>query len=300
MRRTMPLRHAAGHLPSHHSVHGHPLPSSCMAAPSTMSSTPTPTPTSSTPTPSVPLEPAPEHPLQNAWTWWEHRRGGGGQEYGTNMKRIGEFSTVEGFWRFYNHLPPPSHLFGGEEMSGVKRSDHDREIEGISLFKRGVRPEWEDPKNMYGGEFSLKRAMTMAQLDQFWEDLVLGAIGETVDPTDVMCGVRVVDRSQKGKPTYRFEVWFECSKEQRPAIVDQIEQNIIVAVNSQIRLDYKPHATALAVGLGGGGGGGGGAPSSGAAPPQMLGGFARGGGSGGGQRGGGSGGGSRGDNHRRF
>jgi len=54
-----------------------------------------------------------EHPSQNAWIFWFNRRvqGARSQEnYAKNIKRVGGFNTIEGFWSFYNHLIRPNDL----------------------------------------------------------------------------------------------------------------------------------------------------------------------------------------------
>jgi hypothetical protein len=190
---------------------------------------------------------APEHPLQNEWSVWEHRKATAAGDYGSNMTKMCSFNTVEGFWRFLNFTPCPSDMFTTDQGS---TKFNDRDVEGISVFKKEVRPEWEDPKNMHGGEFFIRKTLSVAQLDQWWEDLLLGIIGETVDPTEVITGVRVVDKSTKGKVLYRLEVWFECNAENDPQLVEQIKENISAALNISLKLDYRPHSNAM----GGGGG----------------------------------------------
>ena len=50
--------------------------------------------------------------------------------------------------------------------------------------------------------------MTVDALDTYWENLVLGLIGETIDEQDEICGCRVVDKSKKGVRTmFRLEIW---------------------------------------------------------------------------------------------
>ena len=43
------------------------------------------------------------------------------------------------------------------------------------------RPEWEDSANAAGGEWSCRDRFRLHNLDTFWENLVLGLIGETID-----------------------------------------------------------------------------------------------------------------------
>lgn len=75
------------------------------------------------------------------------------------------------------------------------------------LFKKGIRPEWEDPQNKHGGKwyyhFRDKRA---APIDNLWLHVMLAAIGETLerDPSDgEVMGVVVNVR----KGFYRIGLW---------------------------------------------------------------------------------------------
>lgn len=73
------------------------------------------------------------------------------------MRVVCEFSTVEEFWKVWHNVPRPSELFfDGEsrkEINGVQ-------IEALSVFKKGIVPEWEDACNRYGSQvFSLKEAI---------------------------------------------------------------------------------------------------------------------------------------------
>jgi hypothetical protein len=81
----------------------------------------------------------------------------------------------------------------------------DRVIESFSLFKKGIVPAWEDPVNAKGSEYFL-RLTNHSLMDSYWENLVLGLVGETVDSGDEVCGVRVVDKSRAGTQ-YRIELW---------------------------------------------------------------------------------------------
>jgi len=119
---------------------------------------------------------------------------------------------------------------------GTRRS---QEVEAISLFRKGIRPEWEDMRNMHGGELFIRKQMNIAQLDQWWEGLVLGAIGETLDPADTLCGVRIADKSSKGKIMYRVEIWFSCSEKSDPALVEKIRENTLSAMQAQVKLEYR-------------------------------------------------------------
>ena len=84
----------------------------------------------------------------------------------------------------------------------------DREVEGYSLFKTGIRPEWEDEANKYGGEIFCRKTFKPRDFDEIYETLLLGLIEETIYPEDEVCGCRIVDKNKGGRPAYRVEVWF--------------------------------------------------------------------------------------------
>ena len=109
-------------------------------------------------------------------------------------------------------------------------------IDAIMIFKDGVRPEWEDPLNASGGHFQahlsaqlhrpsevqLKPNVGGAQIDEYWNNIVLGMVGGTIDPYDMITGVRLVDKLSGAKALLdrrenrldqaagllRIELWF--------------------------------------------------------------------------------------------
>ena len=126
------------------------------------------------------------------------------------MREVCEFKTIEEFWLNWTHLPRPSEVF---TAGGQTKEVEGRIIDGYSIFKKGIRPEWEDKNNAEGGEFSVRKYMQPELLDAFWENMVLGLIGETIEDADEICGCRVADKSGKGKtksgPMYLLELWIK-------------------------------------------------------------------------------------------
>lgn len=104
-------------------------------------------------------------------------------------------------------MPRPSEVF----YDGQTRKEilpDGRTIDAFSLFKKGIKPAWEDPANKSGGELLCRKTMSVDALDTYWENLVLGLIGETIDEQDEICGCRVVDKSKKGnRMMFRLEIW---------------------------------------------------------------------------------------------
>jgi len=128
-------------------------------------------------------------------------------------REVCEFSTVEEFWKYWSFIPRPSEvLYDGKQHKVVDG----RTIDAFSVFKKGIRPEWEDPLNRTGAEFTWRKTMTPEALDAYWENLVLGLIGETIDADDDVCGCRVVDKSKKGtsRTMFRLELWVKSGNQE--------------------------------------------------------------------------------------
>eukprot|EP00953_Heterococcus_sp_UTEX-ZZ885_P008206 4924-Heterococcus_DN1.PRE.1 len=76
------------------------------------------------------------HPLQNTWSIWEHEASKNSSDWGSNMSDLGNFNTVEDFWRYYNNIPKPSQVFFDGKS---KKRVGDRQIESFSIFKKGIK-----------------------------------------------------------------------------------------------------------------------------------------------------------------
>eukprot|EP01038_Epipyxis_sp_PR26KG_P012301 gene12301-16497_t len=143
------------------------------------------------------------HQLQNTWVIYEFKQSDEGS-YGVNFKSICEFNSVEEFWKFWLFIPKPSEVFN--EING-KRAEPFKNIKSFGLFKKGISPAWEDPANAQGSELVAVSKCLPEQTDGFWENLVLGLIGETIDEGEEICGCRIVDQKGKNKGFKKIELW---------------------------------------------------------------------------------------------
>jgi len=133
-----------------------------------------------------------------------------GRDYSNLLREICDFSTVEEFWQYWMFIPKPSEVFGDGR---TKIYVEGRIIKAFGLFKKGIQPAWEDPANKHGCELVATKAFAPEVLDIFWENLVMGLIGETVDEGDEICGCRIVNQTRKERPTYKIELWLRSSDE---------------------------------------------------------------------------------------
>ena len=96
--------------------------------------------------------------LQTSWTLYDHEKSTN-TDYDKSTRKIGSFDNIIDFWTFFNTVPGPSSLFFQKETGKPYYifNEKKREIASISLFRTGVEPKWEDPKNIKGSEISLRK-----------------------------------------------------------------------------------------------------------------------------------------------
>ena len=170
-----------------------------------------------------------EHRIQNEYTFWYHRRRGDKKnvDYNESTKQVETFGTVEQFWAVYDHIVRPNDF-------KVTTDYH--------LFKKGIKPTWEDPANNSGGKWMVRLKKGLAS--RYWEELVLAIIGEQFDVGQEICGAVVSVRNSEDI----ISVWNKNSdnKEATNKIRDQMRR--ILKLPSFISVEYKKHVDAKADG----------------------------------------------------
>lgn len=160
------------------------------------------------------------HPLHNKWVFWEQSSNPNQKTYGSGDREIFEFETVEDFWKYWSFVPKPSEVFTDTTQ---KKEIEGRVIGSFCVFKKGIKPEWEDPANRLGSEYFCRTIKSLEIADLIWENLVLGLIGETIDEENYICGCRIVN-----KPGNRFntkvELWLSTRQTE---VTDRIKVRLL-------------------------------------------------------------------------
>ncbi|KAK5050985.1 hypothetical protein LTR84_003544 [Exophiala bonariae] len=133
-----------------------------------------------------------KHPLLNTWSlWFTKPPSSKGDNWNDLLKEVISFDSVEEFWGVYNNITACSDL-------GLKSDYH--------LFKKGVRPEWEDPQNKHGGKWSYSfKDKKLINIDELWLHTQLAAIGETLEDEGDQEIMGVVVNVRKG--FFRVGLW---------------------------------------------------------------------------------------------
>jgi translation initiation factor 4E len=149
-----------------------------------------------------------------AWTLWEKPVSSSNDQdhYSTATRCLSRITNVEEFWKYWLCVPQPSELLEGKHFVRDNGDGVLTQIDTLMLFKEGVRPEWEDPQNAHGGHYQYvfkPNSVHPPQLDEYWNNIVMGLVGGTIEPADMITGVRLLDKSTSGRNAcIRIEVWF--------------------------------------------------------------------------------------------
>eukprot|EP00442_Polarella_glacialis_P028573 CAMPEP_0115060936 /NCGR_PEP_ID=MMETSP0227-20121206/7729_1 /TAXON_ID=89957 /ORGANISM="Polarella glacialis, Strain CCMP 1383" /LENGTH=223 /DNA_ID=CAMNT_0002446183 /DNA_START=115 /DNA_END=783 /DNA_ORIENTATION=- len=166
--------------------------------------------------------------LRHTWTIWEQiaQTQRDNSQYSDQTNRVASFSTVKGFWKYWNHLPQPSMLLDGKKFVRVT-PDNKNVVDALMLFREGIKPEWEDTANAAGGhfQFQLKATLGGGAIDEYWNNIVLGMIGGSIEPADMITGVRLLDKLTNKRAAFiRIEVWFSNFNDTEK--VDLLQQSL--------------------------------------------------------------------------
>jgi translation initiation factor 4E len=118
-------------------------------------------------------------PFATRWCLWELRPvvEGSPADLDASVHYLGSFGTLDEFWAIWSRLPRISDLFSdGSSVfrKGVIHEDNDtasvdalREskpavlVDGYAMFREGVKPLWEDTRNIRGGEWSCRKGAAL-------------------------------------------------------------------------------------------------------------------------------------------
>lgn len=114
----------------------------------------------------------PTHPLKHSWVVWYRSPGSKFQDYEKSTQKIATFGTVEEFWAVYSHLKRPNTL---------------PHVSDYHVFKKGIKPMWEDEENKQGGKWILRLKKGVST--RYWEDLLLAIVGDQfAEAGNDLCG----------------------------------------------------------------------------------------------------------------
>jgi len=167
--------------------------------------------------------------LKYTWLLWEQvvQDQGRGGNFNDAIRKVTHFSTVQEFWAIWNGIPQPSELIDSKRLVREQASGKSVAIDALMIFRNGISPEWEDPMNNAGGHFQVQLRPNIGggQIDEFWNNIVLGMIGGTIQPAEMITGVRLVDKLSGSKAVHaiRIELWY--TKHSNESVLATLKRN---------------------------------------------------------------------------
>lgn len=157
------------------------------------------------------------------------------------MKKVYSWSDIGTFWKVFNNIPDPAALH--PERTGMN----------CAIFRDGIRPLWEESRNVNGGKWVICLPSTdPAAVSCIWRDIVLYTIGETL-PGTAPNGVTFIVRF-KG---FRISVWLPQSpllqtvaeiRNQGSFLRGIVHEYGFIEPNAKITIEYKEHQSAISTG----------------------------------------------------
>ena len=99
-------------------------------------------------------------PFQHAWTFYHDKHSEDSNYEGRLTVLLENIITIKPFWEAYNSFP----------LHALKFKD------SVHFFKRGVKPVWEDPRNVKGGAWTFR--VSKDKYEETWKEILLLAVGE--------------------------------------------------------------------------------------------------------------------------
>lgn len=126
------------------------------------------------------------------------KKGKKGRQNEYILHEVYSFNTIEDFWSMYNNK------YSVEEL--MPNTDY-------MLFKKGIRPEWEDPQNRDGGKWVVTLPIEEdmeKEVSEAWVMSLVSLVSGQLDPKDneIICGIVLSVREKH----LRLSLWCSDSK----------------------------------------------------------------------------------------
>ena len=184
-----------------------------------------------------------EHPLTDSWTFWyvyslsHNERKKKGKNYWKrdyNLNDVYTFATLEDFWRMFNNIYSVKNVIANTDYC---------------LFKAGIKPEWEDDRNMEGGKWVVTLPIEddmENECEYAWLQIILMMIGANVDKElyEIINGAIFSIRDKH----HRISVWLSDNfSSTEPTLLKKIGTTIrtITKLPMDYTLQYQVHKKAI-------------------------------------------------------
>jgi hypothetical protein len=127
----------------------------------------------------------------------------------------------------------------------------EKRISALSMFENEILPKWEDVINENGGEFRMDFKANLQTVQKVWDLLVYQSVTQEFKEADMLCGVRLLDKSREGSENnFRVEIWTKFAEEKSEVAQNMkkyIEEKIMGVIQeheedpSPLRITFSVH-----------------------------------------------------------
>jgi Eukaryotic initiation factor 4E len=166
-------------------------------------------------------------PLKYAWTMYHDKHSDGTNYDGRLTVLLENIINVKHFWTALNHFP----------MQALAMKD------SVHFFKRGVKPVWEDPRNVDGGSWTFR--VPKDKSETFFHEVLMLCVGEqfadVIQPKDDLCGCSLSTRFNSNLIT----IWNRDGTNQKS--IDGLVQVVLDRISPELKpkensFYYKKHS----------------------------------------------------------
>ncbi|CAL9044552.1 unnamed protein product [Musa banksii] len=163
------------------------------------------------------------HRLERKWTFWfdNQSKPKQGAAWGSALRKVYTFDTVEEFWCLYDQIFRPSKLPANTDFH---------------CFKSGIEPKWEDPECANGGKWTVT-CNRKATLDTLWLETLMALIGEQFEESEEICGIVVSVRQRQDK----LALWTKAASNEAVQMSIGRKWKEIIDFNEKIVYSFHVH-----------------------------------------------------------
>jgi len=165
--------------------------------------------------------------LRTPWTFYFDRKlpkPATFKNYAQNLQKMGNFDTLEGFWKHYSYLKSPDQIPNGHNLF---------------MFRHSLTPAWEVfPK---GGTWIIKVRKKNGVISRLWEELLFACVGELFAEPDIV-GVMLSIRNRDDL----LSVWNQDNVK-NPDVRFKIGEKLreILNLDESTQVEYKHFESAM-------------------------------------------------------
>lgn len=158
-------------------------------------------------------------------------------DYSTSYVALGSFDSIGSFWGAFNALPNVKLLCQGRVGLGGKS------VSAYSIFRSDIRPEWEDARNQFGGEWGCRESIDPSAIEAVWRVLAVACVNEEIPG---VTGMRIINKTNRMRTLHKIEVWIdEISHLKATACLREVQAvlSTVLHYSSMPRFVFSIHRT---------------------------------------------------------